>query len=84
MTNVPIATIDMYKKTLGTILIVGSLFTFAMGRWPDSASVMQSSTNITSNHFYGLNMDMHLERSLVVILILGMVLYISSKKETEL
>ena len=28
-------------------------------------------------------MDMHLERSLVVMIILGLVLYVSSQKETE-
>ena len=83
MTNINMVTIDMYRKTIGVMLIVGALFTFSMAKWPDAVSAKESTTVTIIENFYGLNMNMHLERSLVVMLILGMVLYVSSRKETE-
>ena len=84
----------MYRGAIGILLIVGSLLVLAVDRLRDTVSTileniifgnskMQLVNGIGGDHSYGLNMDMHLERSLIVIMILGIVLYISSKKETE-
>ncbi|WP_415406497.1 hypothetical protein ACLHDG_12085 [Sulfurovum sp. CS9] len=84
----------MYRKTIGILLIIGSFLVLVVDRLRDTVSTileniifgnskMQVVNGIGGDHSYGLHIDMHLERSLVVILILGILLYISSRKETE-
>ena len=84
----------MYRGTIGILLIVGSFLVLVVDRLRDTVSTileniifgnskMQVVNGIGGDHSYGLNIDMHLERSLVVILILGILLYISSRKGTE-
>jgi hypothetical protein len=84
----------MYRGIIGILLIVGSFLVLFVDRLRDTVSTileniifgnskMQVVNGIGGDSSYGLNMDMHLERSLVVILILGILLYISSRKETE-
>lgn len=84
----------MYRRTIGILLIISSLLVLVMDRLTHSVSAIldqmifgdskiQAVNSVVGNYSYGLNMDMHLERSLIVILILGILLYISSRKETE-
>jgi len=86
--------IDIYKGTLGILLIVSSLLVLVVEMLTHAVSIllnqmvlvdhkMQALNDIVSDNFYGLNTDMHLERSLIIILILGILLYTSSRKEIE-
>ena len=84
----------VYRGTTGILLIVSSLFVLLMEMFTHSVSIildqmifadhkMQIVNDIIGDNFYGLNTDMHFERSLVILLILGILLYSSSRKETE-
>ena len=84
----------VYRGTIGILLIVSSLFVLLVEMFTHSVSTildqmifadhkMQTLNDIIGDNFYGLNTDMHLERSLVVMLVLGILLYFSSRKGTE-
>ena len=74
---------------------MGSLLLFAVNGLTHSVSAILDSIVLGEYKMQALNavmagndtsvstMDMHLERSLVVMIILGLVLYVSSQKETE-
>ncbi len=82
----------VYRGTLGILLIVSSFLVLAVEMSTHAVSIlldqmvlvdrkMQVLNDIVDDNFYGLNTDMHLERSLIIILILGILLYNSSRKE---
>ena len=84
----------VYRGTIGILLIIISFLILVVEMFTHSVSTildqmifaehkMQIVYDIVGDKFYGLNTDMHLERSLVVMLVLGILLYISSRKETE-
>ena len=83
-----------YRGTLGILMIISSLLVLIVEMLTHSTfrildqmifgdRKMQIVNNIIGDNFHGLNTDMHFERSLVIILILGVLLYSSSRKETE-
>ena len=81
------------KRKTGIIIIFSSFFIWLLDRMTQVISntlghilygddYMQPINGIVGDMSYVFNTDMHLTFSLVVIFILGVVLYISSKKST--
>ena len=82
------------KKTIGILVITLSLFTWMLNRMTQYVSIllgkvmceehyMHVSGGMTDDLSCGFNIEMHLTYSLFSVLILGIVLYISSRKEVE-
>ena len=59
---------------------VTSVLSDALGKWLYGAKYMQPVEGYVGDRSYGFNTDMHLSLSLIVLFILGIVLYRSSKK----
>ncbi|WP_067332122.1 hypothetical protein [Sulfurovum riftiae] len=81
------------QKAFAKILIVTTLLLWifermtsvlsdALGKWLYGEKYMQPVDGYVGDRSYGFNTDMHLSLLLIVLFILGMVLYISSKKDT--
>lgn len=85
---------NRHKGTAGIILILAALvigivdrmtqiISTLLGQFLYGERYLEPVNGILGDSSYGFNTDMHLSFSLIVVLILGILLYISSKQKSS-